>query len=298
MRYKAELKKGFKKSLCYFLNPDKNKHAILYEVGMTGYEIANKDYHLVRQGYYTYLLSLTLSGKAKISYNKRTYNLEKGDLVFINCNEPHEFIQDGEDLWEFIYIHITGLGVSYLYDEFINKTGNIFKSFPAKNFIKFVKRIHEKLDGLPHRKVDYTLHVEDWSTQAVEISENVYLLLCDIIKEIQKIKVEVPSFLKPAIDFIKQNYNRKISLDQIAEYACLSKFHFEREFAKHMGVTVYKYINELRFERARWLLESTDKKILEIALEVGFSDIQGLNKLFKDNTGKSPGQYRKEKSHY
>lgn len=298
MKYKATLKKGFKEAICYVLFPDKSKQSLIYEVGMTGYEIANKDYHLVRQGYYTYLLSLTISGKAKMVYNGKTYNIEKGDLVFINCNEPHEFLPCGKESWEFLYIHVTGLGLVHLYDEFVNKTGYVYKNYPAKEFIKLINGIHKKLEALPAEKVDYSLHIHDWNSVSIDLSESVYMILCNVIRNLQKIKTDIPYSLRVALEHIKQNFNHKLTLNEIAEHACLSKFHFEREFTKYMGMTVYKYISELRFERARWLIESTNKKTLEIALEVGFSDVQGLNKLFLDNTGKTPSQYRKEKTHY
>ena len=298
MKYKAIFKKGFKQSLCYVLYPDKSKQAIIYEVGMTGYEIANKDYHLIRQGYYTYLLTLTLSGRAKMTYNNRTYNIERGDLVFINCNEPQEFRQEGDEPWEFIYIHVSGLGIVHLYDEFVHKTGYIYKNYPSKRYIKLIKDIHKKLEALPYEKQDYSLHIAEWSSVAIELSEKVYSVLCDVTRNLQAINTDVPFALRTALEYIKQNFNRKLTLDEIADKACLSKFHFEREFAKYMGMTVYKYISELRFERARWLIESTEKKTLEIALEIGFSDVQGLNKLFLDNTGKTPAQYRNEKNHY
>ena len=65
-----------------------------------------------------------------------------------------------------------------------------------------------------------------------------------------------------------------------------------------MGVTVNNYIRELRFEKARRLLESTDMKLIDVAIEVGYSDIQALNKLFKKNLGVTPTEYRKDKNHY
>ena len=64
---------------------------------------------------------------------------------------------------------------------------------------------------------------------------------------------------------------------------------------EHMKTTVYQYIKDLRFKKAKWLLETTQKKLIDIALEVGYSDIQALNKMFKSQLGITPTEYRKEK---
>ena len=100
MKYNSKLTPAFKdKSFCYFTFSLKNKNAILYETNMTGHELVGKDYYLKRTGYYTYLISYTLNGSAKFIYNKKEHIISKGDLVFIDCSNDHEFYPIDEN-WD------------------------------------------------------------------------------------------------------------------------------------------------------------------------------------------------------
>lgn len=65
-------------------------------------------------------------------------------------------------------------------------------------------------------------------------------------------------------------------------------------FKKEYGVTPKEYTDLLRLEMAKGLILNTDKKIIDIAFEVGFSSLSVFNRFFKRKTGKTPSQYRNE----
>ena len=95
------------------------------------------------------------------------------------------------------------------------------------------------------------------------------------------------------ITFIKKNYYEKFTLPYLSEMAKLSPNHFERKFKEKVGYPPLKYINVLRLERAKFLLEHTKKPINTIMEEVGFWDAAHFSKLFKLETGYAPSQFRK-----
>ena len=299
MKYNSKLTPAFKdKSFCYFTFPLKNKNAILYETNMTGHELVGKDYYLKRTGYYTYLFSYTLNGSAKFIYNKKEHIISKGDLVFIDCSNEHEFYPIDEN-WEFIYLHLNGLGLQYLYDSFINKTGFVFHNFPKKTILKELNELHTILHKFEKKTVESSQHIYiDDEIICSELSRISYNIIMDINKNLVSLKIDTPHFLSEALEYIKKNYNKNINLDDIAKAINMSKFHFERLFQTHMQTTVYQYIKELRFQKARWLLETTNMKLIEIAYDVGYSDIQALIKIFKKQLGVTPIEYRKAKFHY
>ena len=66
----------------------------------------------------------------------------------------------------------------------------------------------------------------------------------------------------------------------------------------YTGKTFYGYVTHLRFERARLFLDSTPKSLQDIENEIGYADVQPLNKLFKRNFGITPAEYRREKNNY
>ena len=231
-------------------------------------------------------------------YKGKKYDIAPGDLVFINCNDRHIF-EANDTGWEFSYVHVMGLGVQYLYDSFVNITGNVLRNIDNKVYVEEVNKLHNLIYSLPKKQIENTFVIDiDDEEICCDISLSAYKILMDINKQLTSYRDEMPFALEQSLEFIKNNYNRLITLDEIAGRACLSKYYFERLFEKNMGVTVNNYIRELRFEKARRLLESTDMKLIDVAIEVGYSDIQALNKLFKKNLGVTPTEYRKDKNHY
>ena len=78
-----------------------------------------------------------------------------------------------------------------------------------------------------------------------------------------------------------------------ADMARLTPNYFTKKFKEKTGHTPLKYVNILRLERAKFLLEHTDISINKIMEEVGFLDSAHFSKLFKLGTGYSPSKYRK-----
>ena len=96
-----------------------------------------------------------------------------------------------------------------------------------------------------------------------------------------------------AIEFIESNLQYPLRLEQISDEAFLSKYHFHRVFASIVGETVGDYIRKRRLTEASCLLVTTNKKIIEIALDFQFESQQSFSRSFKNHFGITPGKYRK-----
>lgn len=93
-------------------------------------------------------------------------------------------------------------------------------------------------------------------------------------------------------DYIRQNYQQDISLDQMAESLNISPKYCSALFKKQTGHTFKKALNEYRVERAREILEKTpDVKISDLAVDVGFTSANTFIQVFKQYTGTTPRQY-------
>ncbi len=92
--------------------------------------------------------------------------------------------------------------------------------------------------------------------------------------------------------YIKKNYFESFTLESLAERASLSPNYFAKKFKDRVGLSPLKYINALRIERAKFLLEHTDNPVNTIMEEVGFWDAAHFSKLFKAATGYSPSKFR------
>jgi AraC family transcriptional regulator len=93
-------------------------------------------------------------------------------------------------------------------------------------------------------------------------------------------------------DFIHGNYQRPISIDEMARAACLSKYHFIRLFHALEGVTPYKYLQRKRVAAAQRLLANTRMTHVEIAEQVGFDHRSTMFRHMRSITGRSGRQLR------
>jgi AraC-like DNA-binding protein len=100
--------------------------------------------------------------------------------------------------------------------------------------------------------------------------------------------------LEAVIDFIRNNYNRELSREGLACTVDISTDYMSRMFKKYTGKKMGEFINEIRVHEAAELLKSRDRKIIDIALSVGFESLTTFNRVFKSVTGMTPGWYRRK----
>ncbi len=104
---------------------------------------------------------------------------------------------------------------------------------------------------------------------------------------------KVKELIEISVKYIDNNFERTISLGDIAHYVFLSPSYFAKAFKNEMGISPINYLLRKRIERAKELLIETDTKICNIALGIGFSNQQRFSELFKKYTCTTPMQYRK-----
>lgn len=98
-----------------------------------------------------------------------------------------------------------------------------------------------------------------------------------------------------AVNFAKRNATESgITAEDVAKNAGFSIDYFNRIFLSHTGFTVTAYINYIRLKQAAFLLRTTDKSVLDIALEIGYDSHEGFTKAFKKKYGLAPSEYRTE----
>ena len=98
--------------------------------------------------------------------------------------------------------------------------------------------------------------------------------------------------------FIRLNYRSSLSLSEIAKALHINASYASRLFSSKYGKTITEYITHVRIEHAKNLLTTTDVSIGNIALNVGFEDVNYFSRLFKKHTGCSPCKYRKDNHSY
>jgi AraC family transcriptional regulator len=131
------------------------------------------------------------------------------------------------------------------------------------------------------------------STLAARLIQKYAGLSCDSSRALSAGKGLDPRRLKRVCEFIDANLERELRLDQLAQVACLSQYHFARAFKKATGYTVHHYLTRMRLERARKLLAANESSIADIAFQCGFSSQANFTKVFVRSLDISPGRYRR-----
>jgi len=95
-------------------------------------------------------------------------------------------------------------------------------------------------------------------------------------------------------DFIEKHLDSSFSIDDLAGMALMSRRNFVRRFKEATGSPAKEYIQRVKVEEARRMLEFTNKKVQEIFYKLGSNDHVSFRKIFKKYTGLLPGEYRKK----
>ena len=106
-------------------------------------------------------------------------------------------------------------------------------------------------------------------------------------------KNDISPMVVNAINYIHKNYKQKITLKTVADAIYANPNYLSTVFSNEKGITFSAYVKSYRLSVGQKMLVETDKSIEDIALEIGFYDIQHFSKIFKKEFGVSPMNFRK-----
>jgi len=94
-------------------------------------------------------------------------------------------------------------------------------------------------------------------------------------------------------DYIDRHLDEELSLDRLSQVACLSKYHFHRLFSCFTGMSVTRYIQQVRMRKASFRLAFEPKRsVLDLALDAGFDSPEAFARAFKRISGQTPSDFR------
>ena len=131
------------------------------------------------------------------------------------------------------------------------------------------------------------------------LSEKIVMLYREIKTQISQIPAIKPSTrnelyrrLQIAREYLHNNLDKPISLEDVSREACLSRFHLHRTFKQVFRATPHVYLTNLRLERARSLLYEGNS-VLDTTMALGFSSSTAFTRLFRTRYGIPPSVHRK-----
>lgn len=134
-------------------------------------------------------------------------------------------------------------------------------------------------------EIDSLKELKRWLTQMLET------ISFDLIHQDKK---DVNSYVLMAKEYVKENYQERITLEDISHRLFLHQAYFSAIFKKETGQNFIDFVNQVRVEKAVQLLKNTDYKIKVISDMVGFQSHSYFNKVFKNETGVTPVVFRRQ----
>ncbi|NOU64645.1 response regulator [Paenibacillus sp. LMG 31461] len=105
--------------------------------------------------------------------------------------------------------------------------------------------------------------------------------------------IDMRQLVRKACEFLQAHYAEDLSITEMTNRFHISVSQFSLLFKKYTGQTFINYLTALRIQQAKLLLIEGNLRIYEIAESVGFNSLPHFNRVFKQNTGQSPNEYRK-----
>lgn len=218
--------------------------------------------------FYNPCIGYIKKGYAKFFYKGQSLYAYEGDLIYIAHGTKYHSVWFGSPDIEWYSINFA---FKSQYD-FCEYQFQILKDYPSELFDKMNKTY----------KNSYMLFVSYF-----------YQLLDDIYHKLKATSKTVPySTIEPAVEYIENNYNQKISISTLAEFCHCSESSFFKLFKKTMGVTPIAYKHNIMIQHSLDLLSHTNLSIDEISARVGFSSSNYFRKIFIKLTGKRPKELR------
>ena len=246
-------------------------------------------------------ISLILRGTGCYKTHDKTYTIQEGDIFFYRPNEAHCITDIETGGMELLNLHISPY---YLYTNFQSALSSNYIKILAANFPLKSNKINDTLSSEQLEEVKQLLlsiqreletQNSDYVTFVCNYISAILILISRSYKDARFSQKEKQSYQKllSAIKYIDAYYKENITLDFLAKKVNYSKCYFSSIFKKCMGMSVWDYICIKRIEEALNLIKTTDKNIMDIALECGFNNTVNFNKIFKKYTNVSPSTFRK-----
>lgn len=141
---------------------------------------------------------------------------------------------------------------------------------------------------------EYSRKASGWQLAIKALADQLLLLVARDMPRCEKkpLNTQVQK-LRGILEYIARNYCGSITLSGCAQMAGFNPTYFSRYFKRHMGITFQEYVKKLRIDRAKWLLQADCQPVTEVCYQCGYQDIKTFNKLFRQETGMNPTQFRR-----
>lgn len=228
----------------------------------------------------------------------KPFEVQKGNITLINFDVPHQFVAGNSELLIYNCVFTPDyLGAMFAESRnfFDAKDHFLLGNFLDQGFESYINVIAGSGENA-HVLNIFERMLKEYESKQIGYKEIMRGYLIELLVLIFRLQIRTGTGssqkLLESLDYINNHFTEEIKLEVLADMSNISVSHFCRLFKSLTGVTVTGYVQSLRMDEACRLLGATDKNVVEIASDVGYSDMKHFYSVFKKVTGKLPKEFR------
>lgn len=230
-----------------------------------------------------YLIHHVVSGKGYYEVNETVYEVKEGDTFIIYPNVPVRYYADQENPWEYYWVGFVGADAKALLARTdFTPEHMVITTHRSQELKNLLLNIYNASGDLFHEHVKMVGYLYLFFSVLIESSKNK-----DYNPDISL------AYVRKAVEFISQNYEKHIAVTDVASQLGVSRSHLYRIFMKHLSCSPKAYLESYRMKQSQMMLKNTTLSITEIASSIGYEDPLHFSKVFKKWVHCSPKEYRK-----
>jgi AraC-like DNA-binding protein len=276
---------GIKSEVAFNYTPSLIAKSAFFYLQSIGHFCCDEGYFTRREGYKSFLLIYTISGKGYAKYRNKQYELTSGQVLIMDCYDFQEYYSDKDELWEIKWIHFNGSTSYEYFNTIYEKFGPVINIYDKPSIPAYLDEI-----TILAKEGDLQLEVKASRLIMGMLTE---LLLADSQKNDEYKVRMLNEHVQSAMDYVDSNFEHDISLVDMAASACCSVYHFTRVFKRATGYSPHEYLIKYRVNKAKSQLKNTTKSIDDIAGCVGFCSTSNFIRTFRELEDMTPLKYRK-----
>ena len=212
-------------------------------------------------------------GEMTVTVDKIEYHLKKGSAILVFPNQPHSLHTStySEDQICIFSLHL----VEEYKNMILNKLPKSNLFYPNPFYLEALFSLDNNPNIFKTKGLLYSICAE-----------------FDDTAEYKEKKIESKGLLIRIFEFIEKNHAKQCDLRTLSNQISYHEVYLSRYFKQHTGLTFSDYVNRYRINESTYILKKTQKKILEVALDCGFTSLRSFNRNFKAIIGLTPNEYR------
>lgn len=243
-----------------------------------------------------YVIGFVEHGERYLSCKNKEYHIQSGNIILFNPGDTHACTQSDDGTFAYRGFNISS-------DVMLDLTAELTGQQKLPSFAEtvitddeicyYLHTLHKMLSKPPYALMSDNDSVSDSFDFGKE--ETLLLLISSLLQKCGwSFSPDLPEYrheVETTCEFIREHFPEHISLDQLCNHAGLSRSTLLRTFTKAKGITPYRYLETVRINEAKHLLQKGTQPV-DAAIQTGFSDQSHFTNYFSSFIGLAPGAYR------